>query len=322
MARTNTTNHPKITLALDDIALSIRPQIGCSIASLAIKPTHLGDQWVPVLRTMPESSTNASDAGSFVMLPWTNRIKDASFNFADQTHPLRSNADDGTAIHGVGRDLPWDITDRSPISARFVLDSRSFPPESINYPFKFGAVQRFEIAPNQVEMDLSITNLDDHPIPVGCGHHPYIHRHLASPNDDLTITLDVQGRYPADGCIPVGAPINDDICHALADGRPIGNPGLDDVFSGFGGSAIFDWDQSQIRMTMTCSSNMNHLVIYAPRTADGSPDEFVCIEPVTMVNDGFNALANGNPSTDAVMLEPQQTLRTRMTLRFESTSDR
>lgn len=321
MPATNTPNHTpantQITLALDDIALSIRPTIGCSISSLAINPTHQHGQWINVLRTMPKSSTNASEAGSFVMLPWTNRIKDASFTFADQTYQLRPNANDGTAIHGVGRALPWTITDRSPITARFVLDSRAFTPESINSPFKFGAVQRFEIAPGKVEIDLSITNLDTHPIPVGCGHHPYIHRHLASPDDDLAIKLDVQGRYPTQGCIPTGEPRTDAVCQALAQGQALANPGLDDVFAGFGGLAIFDWDKSQVKMTMTCSSNMNHLVIYTPRNADGSPDEYVCIEPVTMVNDGFNALANGNPSTGTVILEPQQTLRTRMTMEFD-----
>ncbi len=303
----------QINLALDDISLSIHPNIGCSISALKIK--HL-QRWLPILRTMPDQSHSASDAGSFVMLPWTNRIKDAKFTYQTKRYQLQANASDQTAIHGVGRNLPWIITDRSPIAARFILDSRLH--DQINYPFKFGAIQRFEIGPMSVQTELSITNLDDHPIPVGCGHHPYIHRHLASPDDQLSIKLDVQGRYPTQGCIPTGAPNHDDICQAFAQGNPIGNPGLDDVFSGFGGSAIFDWNQTGLRMTMTCSSNMNHLVIYTPQDSDGHPDEFVCVEPVTMLNDGFNALAEGNPSTGTTILEPNQTLRTNMTLAFES----
>ena len=292
----------QITLALNDISLSISPAIGCSISDLKIRHNQ---RWLPILRTMPSQSQSASDAASFVMLPWTNRIKDAKFSFEGKEHNLEANAADQTAIHGVGRNLPWAITDRSPITARLVFDSRLH--DQINYPFKFGAIQRFEIGPKSVEIELSITNLDEHPIPVGCGHHPYIHRHLTSPNDELSIKLDVQGRYPAQGCIPTDAPKNDDICKALATGKPIGNPGLDDVFSGFGGHAIFDWDQTQLRMTMSCSSNMNHLVIYTPKDAAGTPDEFVCVEPVTMVNDGFNALADGDQATGTVVLSPNET---------------
>ncbi|PCI10666.1 hypothetical protein COB72_02725 [bacterium] len=307
-----------LILELDQIKLTLNPRLGASIVSLMIK--NQAGQWAPVFRTMPSDSESASDAGSFVMLPWTNRIKDAQFTFADQTHRLKPNSSDNTAIHGVARDLAWAITDRSPITARFVLDSRSFEQGRINSPFKFGAVQRFEIGPDSVEIDLSITNLDDHPIPVGCGHHPYIHRQLFSDADDLHVQLDVAGRYPTAGCIPTGEPEMDEVCQAFINGDSIGNPGLDDVFAGFGGLATFDWAASNICMTMQCSENLNHVVIYTPKLADGKADAFVCIEPVSMVNDGFNRHAAGKSNTGVVILEPNETMRTRMTLRFSACS--
>ena len=313
-----------ISLELDQIKLIVNPTIGCSIASLMIRDqTNQSNQtgeWIPVLRSMDKDSVSASDAGSFAMLPWTNRVKDANFVFQGESYALAGNCSDGSAahaIHGVGRDLPWRIADRSPITARFVLDSRSFMNNELNYPFAFGAVQRFEIAPNRVDIDLSITNLDTHPIPVGCGHHPYIHRHLMAGDDDLRLKLDVAGRYPLEGCIPVGEPVFDSVCASLRRGDPIGNPGLDDVFAGFGGQAIFDWDQSGIRMTMACSKNLGHLVVYTPIDADGQADELVCVEPVSMVNDGYNAMNRGDLDTGVVVLDPNETMRTRMSLVFE-----
>lgn len=305
-----------ITLELDHLKLVINPSIGASIVALLIK--NDANRWAPVLRTAPNDSSNASDAGSFVMAPWTNRIKNARFDDDNSEHLLRSNMDDASAIHGIVRDLPWTISDRSPISARFVFDSRTFEQSTINYPFKFGAVQRFEIGPKAVEIDLSVTNLDDRPIPVGCGHHPYIHRHLFSDADDLRISLDVSGRYPSQGCIPTGDPINDAICNAFRTNAPIGNPGLDDVFAGFEGSAHFEWAMSNIRMQMRCSDNLNHVVIYTPKEPDGSPNEFVCVEPVTMVNDGFNRLDAGHTDTGVTILKPMETLSTRMILAFSS----
>jgi len=303
-----------ITLELETIKLVLDPALGCSIASLMVRNHQ--HQWAPVLRSMPGDSASASDAGSFVMLPWTNRIKDARFDFNNQTHALNPNNADGSAIHGVARALPWTIADRSPITARFVLDSRSFDAGTINYPFHFGAVQRFEIAPDRVEIDLSITNLDSVPIPVGCGHHPYISRGLFSDADELRVQLDVSGRYPTAGCIPVGEPIDDEVCAALRSNEPIPQSGLDDVFSGFAGVAKLTWAASNIAMTMRCADEFNHLVIYTPTTSKGSSTGFICIEPTTMVNDGFNQLAQGKPSTGVVVLEPNQTLRTHINYAF------
>lgn len=303
-----------ITLELDRINLTVNPLIGCSIMSLMIRCDDR--PWTPVLRTMPQNADSSSNAGSFSMLPWTNRVKDARFSFNTKDHQLSANASDQSAIHGVVRDHPWAIADRSPITARFVFDSRRVDTDSINYPFRFGAVQRFEIGPDHVEIDLSITNLDTQAIPVGCGHHPYIHRHLYTQDDDLQIQLEVAGRYPTQGCIPIGDPESDSICQAFADGEPIGNPGLDDVFAGFGGKAMFKWPTSNVRMSMECSQNLGHVVIYTPKDIDGNPDEFVCVEPVTMVNDGFNRLALDKEDTGVVILKPDESLRTRMTLRF------
>jgi len=306
-----------ITLELDHLKLAVNPRLGGSITGLMIKDAR-SDCWASVLRSMSPESESPSDSGSFVMAPWTNRIKNAAFEHDGQTHALSPNNSDGSAIHGYARNTPWKIADRSPITARFVLDSRTCDPARINYPFQFGAVQRFEMTPDAVEIELSITNLDERPIPVGCGHHPYIHRHLFSDSDDLRITLDVTGRYPATGCIPNGEPINDAVCDALRKGEPIENPGLDDVFAGFGGQATFDWIASNTRMTMSCSSNLNHLVIYTPRDASGAADEFVCVEPVTMVNDGFNRHAQGHQGTGIKILAPNETLHTTMRLAFES----
>jgi len=303
-----------ILLELSDIRLSLSPRLGGSIMSLMIK--NQSGQWASVLRSMPEGSGSASDAGSFVMLPWTNRVKDARFAVGAEEYLLESNANDGSAIHGVGRGLPWSIADRSPITARFVLDSRSFDTQGINYPFAFGAVLRYEVGPSHVEVDLSVTNLDTQPIPVGCGHHPYIHCHLFSDADDLAVQLSVAGRYPTQGCIPTGNSEYDSICEGFENGGPVGNPGLDDVFSGFGRSAIFDWPTSNIRMEMKCSSNLGHVVIYTPKEKNGQASEFVCVEPVSMVNDGFNRLNDSQPNTGVVILEPNETMRTRMTLSF------
>lgn len=297
-----------IVLELDTLRLVLNPRVGASIIALQIKD-RLG-KWSSVLRDMPAGSHDPSDAGSFLMLPWTNRVKDARFDFRGQRFELLANHGDGTAIHGIGRDRAWSVVDRSPITARFTLDSRDDP----RSPYPFGGVVRYEIGPDRVEIDLGVTNLGDAVIPVGCGHHPYFHRHLHSDADQLRVRMDVAGRYACVHCIPTGEMIDDGVCAALRAGGAIGNPGLDDVFGGFGGLAVLEWPESNVRLRMRCCDAFGHVVVYTPRSADGSGDEFVCIEPVSMVNDGFNLAGRGLAGTGVRVLEAGETLRTRMTL--------
>ena len=303
-----------LLLELENLRLAISPSAGASITALEIRDPN--GRWADVLRRMPIDADDPSAAGSFLMLPWTNRVKDASFSFEGSAYPLIPNHSDATAIHGVGRDHAWSIIDRSPITARLIY---KHDPDAI-FPFAFGGVARYEIAPDRVEIDLSVTNLDERSFPAGCGHHPYFHRHLHSDADDVQIAMPVEGRYTCTACIPTGVIEDDEACALLRAGDALGNPGLDDVFTGFGGACVLEWPASGIRCTMSCTDELGHVVVYTPRAPDGSADEYFCIEPVTMVNDGFNMHAREEPGTGVRVLAPGETLRTRMTLGFSSIS--
>jgi len=297
-----------IEMSNETLRVVIDPSNGCRLDALQLCDS--GGQWSDVLRPM------ADGGGSFLMVPWTNRIRDGRFGFGGKDHQLVSNHPDGTAIHGVGRDHAWAIGDRSPYTARCVLDSRLI--EGVNFPFAFGAVMRVEIGAGDVEIDLDLTNLGDSPMPGGVGHHPYFMRKLWDEGDELRVKANVGGRYPCKGQIPKGAMADDDVCKGLRTGGAIGDPGLDDVFGGFDGCAELAWDKSGVRCLMECSESLGHLVVYTPRAEDPNPAPlpWVCVEPVTMVNDGFNC-SIGDAMTGVRVLEPGETLRTRMRLSFE-----
>lgn len=301
-----------IVLELPTIRLTLSARVGGSIVALEHKDPK--GRWADILRRMPDDSNNPADAASFLMLPWTNRVRDARFTFQGTHHTLIENHTDHTAIHGVGRDHAWSIVDRSPISARFIY---KHPPNE-SFPFAFGGVVRYEIGPDRVEIDLSVTNLDDRPFPAGCGHHPYFHRHLHSDADRVRVRMGIAGRYTCDNCLPIGGIEDDNACALLRSGEALGNPGLDDVFSEYDGTCVLDWVQSGVRCTMTSTDELGHVVVYTPRDADGSPNEFFCVEPVTMVNDGFNLYEQGEQGTGVRVLQPGETLRTRTTLAFSS----
>ena len=289
---------PQITMNTDDWTLTIDPDRGGSIVGCTIK----GPDDAPHDLLYPHPKAGAS----FVMAPWSNRISDAQFDFEGQHISLNANHPDGTAIHGVARDLPWTIADRTPVSTRLTLDSRDVPPgASTSFPFSFGCSQRFELTGDGILLDLSVTNLDSRPFPAGCGHHPYFARTLFSSRDQLTIKAPVTGHYPAENQIPTGAPVDDDYCTALRNGDSFVGSELDEVFSNGNAPIELNWDKSGVKLTMECSEALNHLVVFTPLAAP-----YVCVEPTTMANNGFNAK---DPSSVGVrILQPGETLETRI----------
>lgn len=308
------------TIILDahPLRAAIDPALGASITDLAIAGPNIATDHTPLLRRSMPGVGDPGQTASFVMAPWTNRIKDARFEFQGTPHQLRVNFPDNTAIHGVARDAPWRITDRTPVSARLVYDSRA--DESANFPFPFACTQRFELAPDHLSVELSVTNLSDAPMPAAVGHHPQFNRHLFSATEEPTLRVEVASRYPCEGCLPTGLPEDDEHSRRLREGAPVGNHNLDDVFAGFSGRAVITYPDSRVRVTLDCSEAFTHAVIYTPRAndrADSPPRPWFCVEPCTAVNNAFNLMNQGHPATGVRVLEPGQTLDTSMRYHVE-----
>lgn len=306
----------RITLDAGRLRAGIDPALGCCLTEFSLRGPC--DDRYPLMRRAPDPATPGQCA-SFLMAPWTNRVRDARFAFDGAEHRLRPNFPDATAIHGVVRDARWRLTDRSPVSARFVYDARA--DENANFPFAFGAVFRAELAPEELTLDLTVVNLDERPMPAGCGHHPHFPRALLAADERVELCAPVTGRYPAERRLPTGPAADDDASAALRAGGPLGNPGLDDVFAGFGGRAVITWPQSRVRLTMDCSEAFTHLVVFTPRLDPADPAApplpWFCVEPCTMVNDGFNLAAAGVPGTGVRVLRPGERLDTRVRFRVD-----
>jgi len=293
---------PPINLRCNTLSLELDPQKGGRINRLTLDDSE--GKTADILH--PDDKIGAS----FVMAPWTNRIENARFTFRGTEHAIGPNHPDGTAIHGTARELPWTVSDRTPVSARLTLDTRAVPlGASTSFPFHYGASQRFELGDDSLAIDLSITNLGDQPMPAGCGQHPYFSRTLFKSNDLLTIKAPVTGHYPSEHQIPTGEPTDDYFCRALRDGDSFIGSELDGVFTMGDAPIELHWSKSDVRLRIECSESLRHLVVFTPLAAP-----FVCVEPTTMVNNGFNAK---DPARYGVRtLEPGETLESSITLRF------
>jgi aldose 1-epimerase len=321
-----------IVLSAGRLVCAVDAGLGGALTGLWVRAGHLG--LAPILRPTPPGVTSPFETSLYVLAPWSNRIAGAVFRFDGEEHRLRANFPDGSAIHGDVLHRPLRIADRSPVSVRLVHDSRVVGDS--NFPFPYAAELRYELSPSQLEIDLSVTNLGQRDMPAGCGLHPFFSRRVVSDADEVRVRAPVSGRYPAKDCIPTGPAVEDAASRRLSAGGPLGDPGLDDTFAGFGGlgggRAVIDWPQSGLRAVLQASRELSHLVVYTPRCASGDaaltgregPASWFCVEPVTMATDAFNLAHRGDAVGETYgvrVLGPGETLSTRTRIVIEATPE-
>ena len=65
---------------------------------------------------------------------------------------------------------------------------------------------------------------------------------------------------------------------------------IDDCFVGWTQFAHLRWPRARVQLSIRASPSASALIVFSPADSD-----FVCVEPVSNVNDGINAHATGNP---------------------------
>jgi aldose 1-epimerase len=300
----------RLTLQTDRLRLHVLPALGAGWSDLCLRGP--GGMWFPLLRRAPAQPEHFDDLACYLLAPWSNRIAGARFLFANRTIELEPNWPDGTAIHGLVNALPWTLCDRAPTACTL---SCEHSPRPGGWPWAFACRARYEVGDALVRADLAVTNLDARPMPAGLGIHPLFNRVLWDVADTIRLTAPVAGQYPAQGMLPTGPARPTPDSRAITNGTPVRDLDLDDVFAGYAGRAELTWDRSGVRVAIESSPECGHLVVYAPPGPGRGGLPWCCVEPVTMVNDGFNLLARGEASTGVRVLEPGQTLAARWTLR-------
>ena len=300
-----------VKIETDALRLRVLPGLGAGVQELSLRRND--GAWHPLLRASPDSPDHFDALACYLLAPWSNRVRGGRFRFEGREHAMRPDWPDGTAIHGLVKDKPWRILDRSPVSVRLGFDSRDHAPSG--YPAAFSCAARYELEGAVFRASLAVT-IDEEaeaPAPVGLGFHPFFPRRLWDEQDEVVVACrafgegaprGLRGRYPCEGMLPVGEAVRDDVVGRLCAGLPLGDGFLDDVFAGSPDGAQIEWPSSGVRAVFTCSPGLEHTVIYAGLDTSGKPLPFFCVEPVSMVNDGFNLLERGWEETGVRVLEP------------------
>jgi aldose 1-epimerase len=280
--------------------VGILPETGASVAFGRIKR---GDRWVDFMRpTAPTDYGNSSMAASFLLIPWSNRIKDARFQFRGETIQLQPNTPEGFAQHGVVRKVAWKIAEANEQVITLRYDSHDFP--DVNFPFPFSAEASYRLEGQNFIMRICLTNEGDKPFPAGFGHHPYFVRQMENVPAQLEIPVDQE--YEMVNKLTVAAPYLISQPLDFRQLRPLEpektGVEIDNVLTGANHSKPVRFVYGDVELHMTFDPIYGHVVFFSPLEKP-----FYAVEPVTNTNDGFNLDAQGVPGTGVFVLEPGQT---------------
>lgn len=289
-----------VTLQNEFWQAGILPDTG---ASIAFGRVQRGGQWIDLLRPTAEADYgNSGKCGSFIMLPWCNRIKDGLLRFNGQEYPLEITKDDGTARHGDVRKRAWKIDSQDETYVLMSIDSRT--QENVNYPFAFSAQAEYRVDGREFVWTLSVKNEDSQPMPAGFGHHPYFVRPESDNEPLLTVPCDAEFELVDFMAVAPPVPVSPRLDFRQA--RSIGDTELNDLLTHRQGDlpARLIYPGWEIDLAIYSDVLFKHILVYTPPEGQRS----VAIEPMTNASDGFNLYVQGIEDSGVFVVNPGETV--------------
>ncbi len=263
-----------IELNNGNLRLRLDPEIGGSIVDFSAK---LGDRWIPIMRRGEEPLTKSSNASSFVLIPYSNRLRDGRFSFGGKSYQLRHA--EKHAIHGDVRDRPLRVLEDS--EDRVVLEFRSDEVSDLNFPFRFSARMIYALEGFELSCRIELVNVGTESMPAGCGFHPYFNRRLPGSTGEVELQIKVSGVYPGETPLPTGPAIPIAPQQDFSTQRPL-DVVLDHCFAGWDRQALIEWPGNGLEARIQAEQGMEHVILFSPEG-----QEVFALEPVTNANDGF-----------------------------------
>ncbi len=229
---------------------------------------------------------------AFPLLPYSGPIFGGGFDFGAARYTLARNVPaEPFATHGEGWIRGWTTASQAADRISLTLDYEPRPGLS---PFRWRGEIEYRLDDDGFETTMALINTDTSEMPAGMGFHPYF------PKVAGDVLRFGHGRvWPPDEPdavrrTPVRTPDAIDF-NAGLDVAPIV---LDRCYEDWDGTARIDRRDGWVT-TLKASQAFGKLQILL-----GWDLPYVCIEPVTNANDGFNRAALGVPDHGVVTLKP------------------
>jgi aldose 1-epimerase len=265
-------------ISLDNTTLRCRisAQAGGSITGFWHGSRAVLMPWDATVQSTTLAPTRLPTAGSYPLVPYSNRIGYARLNWQGRIYSLQPNfAPEPHAIHGVGWQRAWDVVRHDALSATLAY---THTPDD-HWPFAFEVRQTIALEADTLRMHMIVTNLASTPAPVGLGWHPFFVKH-----ESTHITFAARGRWEMGvDQLPTQLLASGGInthCRALT---------VDHCFNEWTDALVLRDDDTRCEVR----SNLHHLVVY---THPGI--KAIAIEPVSHANNALNLFADNAASAE------------------------
>jgi len=288
---------PLVTLEHGAYVLTVAPGFGARMVCFR----HAGRD---LLRPTPDSviaKPVVYGFAGFPLMPYSGPLfgRDfpyGGFNFAGVRYPLARNIrEEPTMTHGEAFVRTFRIREqgKAAVDLEMIHD-----PTPGTFPFRFRGRLRYALSDAGLSIRLRVTSLDHRPMPAGLGIHPYFPKPPGTRLKFFSI-----GVWPPDGpeALELGCqPLTEGL--DFAQGPDISQMVIDRLFEGWDGRAEVIAPDGH-RTVIEADGVLDKMQIYS---AWDYP--YVCVEPVSNTNDGFNRMEAGVPSHGVRVLEPNRSI--------------
>ena len=283
---------PLVTLDHGDYRLVVAPHFGARIVSF----TYRGRD---VLRPTMEASLakpKVYEFAGFPLMPYSGPLFGPGFRFAGEDFVLdRTVREEPSATHGDAWIAPFRTVSQA--GDKLVLHYEHEPAQG-TFPFRFRGEIDYAVSADGLAILLRVTSRDHRPVPAGIGFHPYFPRPAGT-----ILQFEAVGVWPADAPeavnLPCG-PLSEGL--SFRDGADVSEMVVDRLYEGWDGRAELAY-RDGFRVAVTGDGVLDKLQLYS---AWDYP--YVCVEPVSNANDGYNRMAAGVSSHGIRVLEPNRSI--------------
>lgn len=212
------------------------------------------------------------------MLPFANRLKDASVWWDGRAHRVRATAGQAHGLHGMGHRLAWRVEQRGASAVQMSCRHRA---DRVEWPWSWTATLAYSLSASGLDLALAVRNDSDTSMPAVLGWHPYV------PADWL------KGPTPSGAASAVHTLDSDGLCHPEPrQGFPHVRSVAADFLRTAHTLALEGWHSPWLMHQASgerwsLSANAPHLVHHMPNDL-----AYVCVEPVTALPGALGTQAN------------------------------
>jgi aldose 1-epimerase len=266
------------------------PELGGRLARLQLRADGVWHDALVPIGTDPTLPPRWPKGGAYPLVPYSNRIENARLRHDGNDFDLAPHPDAiPHTLHGLAHLRSWRVQARG---ADTLALCYTHAPDA-HWPWAFEATQKFWVGDARLGIAIAITNTDKRSAPAGIGWHPYF-----PIKGDPNITLSAATEWlQNDANVATG-----DVVPGPSRGLTLDAQGGTRYLGGWQGGASFDTGTG-LRLDLRADAPIEHMVVHRPPNID-----YLCLEPVSHVANGFNLAAAGQRETGTKHLMPGESM--------------